>query len=306
MTRPVSRRSAPVGSSSVPYSELGQYLMARRRATSPAAVGLPTGGHRRVPGLRREEVAALAGVNVDYYARLERGSETHPSSQTLSALARVFGLDDDARDHIHRLSGVEPALTRRHHAQAADVRLLALIDEWASTPALVLNGALDVLAYNSLGRALYRSFSSLENLAAAVFLDPQARRLYVDWESVAADTVATLRLAWGGSQAGDRPRVVVDSLRRGSPTFDALWQDHQVHTKGTGTKTFDDPAAGRFTLHVHTFHAPSGSASSDQMLVVYSADESARSREALHLLTMMATEVRGDVVRASSRSRTAL
>ena len=185
---------------------IGEYLRARRELIQPAEVGLPRlTGRRRVPGLRREEVAMLAGVSADYYVRLEQGRDQHPSAQVLDALARALQLDDDAIAHLHSLAA--PAVRRRRRPSPRPERvpaaILQLIASWHETPAYVY-GHMDVLAANPLATALAPYYTPGENLVRATFLDPRLRDRYEDWHRAAATVVAALR-ALVGPDADDPP-----------------------------------------------------------------------------------------------------
>ncbi len=181
-------------------SELGEFLRARRAQRSPRDAGLPYAGKRRVAGLRREEVAVLAGVNVDYYTRLEQGRESHPSAQVLDALCRALDLDPDAREHLHRLAGTTPDGGPAPVPRTVSPELRQLMDGYTTTPAFVLDRNLDVLASNALADALFAPFDPADNLARMVFLDPVARQFYARWEWTAQATVANLRMAAGSTR----------------------------------------------------------------------------------------------------------
>jgi transcriptional regulator with XRE-family HTH domain len=187
-------------------NSLGQFLRARRELLRPEDFGLPAQPRRRVPGLRREELALLAGVSADYYIRLEQGRDQHPSAQVLDALARALDLDDEATAHLHELARPVP---RRQRAAARPERvnpdLQRLLDTWVHTPATVLGRRMDVLAHNALARALYQDFTTGTNLLRAIFLDPATQQFYADWDRVARDTVAALRASSGIDLDDPRP-----------------------------------------------------------------------------------------------------
>lgn len=263
---------------------LGDFLRARRGDVSPATAGLPTSGVRRVPGLRREEVALLAGVSADYYVRLEQGRERHPSAQVVDALARALRLAPDAREHLHRLAGLTPRTVPTYAPEQVDPQLRHLLDMWPANPALVLGRAYDVLAENALGAAL---FGPTANLAFKVFLDPSARSFYPDWPTAAASTAAGLRLASGAAPHDPVLSRVVTTLLRESPDFRALWSRHDARAKAAGTKSLLHPEVGPLTLTMQTFDVR---AAPGQELVVYHAAPGSRSAEALTLLgTLTAT-----------------
>ena len=177
-------------------NRLGEYLRARREQARPEDFGLADLGRRRVPGLRREELAMLAGISADYYVRLERGRDRHPSEQVLEALARVLGLDDDAAAYLAELARPTPP-RRRRAVPPERVRpsVERLLQRWTDTPAFVLGQFMDVLAYNELAGALHSGFAHERNMVRVLFLDPASRDVYPDWDDAALEAVATLRAA---------------------------------------------------------------------------------------------------------------
>ncbi|GCB94400.1 transcriptional regulator [Streptomyces noursei] len=235
-------------------NELGQFLLARRSRLSPADVGLPRSRGRRVSGLRREEVAVLAGVSADYYARLEQGRERHPSGQVVDALARALHLDADACWHAYRLAGLVPA-PRTSSACEDQVapELLRLMDAFPAAVAYVINRRLDVLASNALADALLSPLADPRCMARSLFCDPAARELFADWHTVACDTVAALRLAHGHERHDPHMSALIDGLRAESEEFAALWSRQDVARLGSKTKTFRHPQAGLLTLVYQTF-----------------------------------------------------
>ncbi|MCI2240497.1 helix-turn-helix transcriptional regulator [Paenibacillus sp. TRM 82003] len=265
-------------------SPLGDYLRGRRAAVRPADVDLPAHGPRRVPGLRREEVAVLAGVSADYYVRLEQGRERSPSPQVLGALADALALDGDGRQHLFRLAGLAP----RPPAPAperADPALRQLLDAWPGTPALLLGRTYDVLAANRLGSALFSGFPRSGNLVEEVFLDPAARTFYVDWPAAAASTVAGLRLLEGTPGGDPRARELVHRLSRQSAEFAELWDRNEARGKSAEVKRFAHPHVGPLTLGVQTFDVRSAPG---QQLVVYHAEPGSVSAQSLALLGSLA------------------
>ncbi|GHC81644.1 transcriptional regulator [Nocardiopsis terrae] len=260
---------------------LARFLRARRDATPPESAGLRGNTRRRVPGLRREEVAMLADVSVDYYVRLEQGRETGPSAQVLDSLADALALDDDGRGHLYRLAGLAPRPRADLVGGRVDPHLLRLMDSWAGTPALIVNAAYDVLARNVLGDALFCGFAVSRNLLEKVFLDPASRSFYADWRLAAENSVAGIRLAEGRAPEHPRIRAVVDGLVGASPEFARLWARNQARGKRMEVKEFVHPAVGELTLWMHTFDVAQAPG---QQLLCYQAEPGSRSAEALALL----------------------
>ena len=266
---------------------VAEFLRARRAEVRPSEVGLPGHGLRRVAGLRREEVAVLASVSVDYYTRLEQGREAHPSVEVLEALARTLGLDDDARLHLFRLGGHVTGPDERAGRQPVSPELLRLMDRWRETPAIVVDRTLDVLAGNPIGLALFEDFAQPGNLVRMVFLDPVARRFYADWDPVAERTVASLRVAAGIDPDDPRLRALVAELEDASPPFRELWAKQQVRGKGRESKRLRHGAVGELTLSYQAFGVRSAPG---QELLVYEAEPGTVSAENLALLgTLVAT-----------------
>ncbi|PRY13487.1 helix-turn-helix domain-containing protein [Kineococcus rhizosphaerae] len=266
-------------------SALGDFLRARRAAVSPAEAGLPAGTRRRVPGLRRSEVALLAEISVEYYVRLEQGRERGPSPAVLDALAAALRLTRDGAEHLYRLAGLAPA-PLDVGPERVDPRLTTLLAAWPGTPAVVLGRALDVLAANDLAEELFGGFPTTRNLVEFVFLAPQARTLYPDWNVVARNTVAAFRLADGAHPGDPRLRAVREALRD-SEEFTRLWDRHDARGKTAERKRFAHPRAGEFTLDVQTFDVRDGAG---QQLAVYHAAPGTPSADALTLLGMLAAQ----------------
>ena len=265
--------------------ELGTYLRARRASVDPGQVGLARNGIRKVSGLRREEVAVLAAVSVDYYARLEQGRERRPSRPVLHAIADALRLDDEAREHLFGLAGLSAPARDFREPLAAAPELLQLIEAWAHTPALVLTPVLDVLGANALARALFAGLEITDNLARAVFLDPDAERFYPQWDRVAASTVAALRTAEVSDPASPRLEELVEELGGASDTFTALWAQHVARGKRHEVKRFDHPDVGVIELSYQTFDIQG---SPRQSLVVYQAEPKSTSEQRLSLLGSLA------------------
>lgn len=262
---------------------LGEHLAARRALIDPVTTGLALGsGRRRVPGLRREEVAVLAGVSVDYYRRLEQGRERNPSPAVLEALARALALADDAREHLHRLAGTPArgtaAVVVRPRVSA---HLQGLLQLWLLQPAFVLGPALDVLAANALATALFEGFGPADNVARMAFLDPHGRSFFVDLDRARLSCVASLRHA--GTAAPDDAHVdeVVAGLLDASPEFSALWARHDARGKGVETKRLHHPTVGALTLTSQVFDVRGAPG---QELVVWSTPPGSASAASLVML----------------------
>ncbi|RWZ54831.1 XRE family transcriptional regulator [Labedella populi] len=263
-------------------SDLGAFLTARRAALAPDDVGVRWSGVRRVPGLRREEVALLAGVSVDYYARLEQGRERHPSLSVLDALCRALDLDEDARGHLLRLADVAPGSTApAPGTERVDPSLLAVMDAWPDTPAFVFNRRLDILACNALAGALYSDFERVDNLARMIFLDPVGAVFFADWRRSAESSVANLRLALGFDAHDAATLVLVDELAAGSGAFADLWSGNDARGKTREAKTFVHSDVGPMTLEFNAFDVRSAPG---QQLIVYRAEPGSPSDHALKML----------------------
>jgi transcriptional regulator with XRE-family HTH domain len=270
---------------------IGEYLRARRDLVQPQDVGIPdSGSRRRVRGLRREEVAMLAGVSSDYYVRLEQGRDQHPSQQVLDALARALRLDDDATAHLHRLAN-PPTRRRRKTPRPEKVPagILQLIESWSQTPAYVHSRYLDVLAANPLATALAPYYAKGENLVRAAFLDPRVRDMYRDWELATENTVAALRALVGPDVDDPRLNELVGELSVRSDRFRQLWARHDVRPKRSGTARFDHPLVGPLDLSDERLPIPG---TDRQTLVVFHAASGSVSAQALTLLASTAAEER--------------
>jgi transcriptional regulator with XRE-family HTH domain len=271
-----------------PSSALGDYLRARRALVRPEDVGLRTSGRRRVPGLRREELAMLAGISPDYYLRLEQGRGHTPSAQVLDALANALKLDDPATAHLHAISrSSAPAGPDSPERAPHSVELL--LASWPTTPAFVHGRRLDVLAANAAASALVPGvLTPGVNLVRAMFLDPSVRTLFDDWERVAASAVARLRGVVGADVDDPQLRTLVDELSGSSEDFRRLWERHDVGVVVLPTRTLHHPLVGRIDLLIETFSITSADG---QLLVVDHAEPGSPSERALSRLSRLAGSV---------------
>ncbi len=267
--------------------ELREFLRLRRARLTPETVGLDPGdGHRRVPGLRREELARLAGVSVDYYVRLEQGRNASVSASVLDAIARALQLDEHERAHLFDLAKPATAAARRRSPRPQRVRPgVRLLLDTLPTPAFVLGRRLDVLATNRLARALLCDFDALppaeRNHARWIFLDPATRELYVDWETIARENVAMLRLDAGRNPDDQELSALIGELTIKSPEFAGWWARHEVMRRSHGSKRYHHPVVGPLTISYEALPIPDDP---DQTLFVYSAEPGTPSAEALALL----------------------
>ncbi|MFC5824218.1 helix-turn-helix transcriptional regulator [Nonomuraea insulae] len=269
---------------------LAEFLRSARGRLSPHEAGLdePLLGRRRVSGLRREELARLAGVSVDYYTRLEQGRSRSASPEVLDALATALHLGDAEREHLHLLARPRPAQRRRRprpqRLHPATWRLLETL-ETARRPAFVLGRRLDVLAHNRLAGRLITDFRALpaaeRNQARFVFLDPHARELYRNWAAVAADTAAMLRRDAGRHPDDPALSALVGDLSIHSREFRRYWSDNKVHQRTTGSKDYHHPLVGDLTI---TYQALTPADDPDQTLFIYDTEPGSPSETALHLL----------------------
>jgi transcriptional regulator with XRE-family HTH domain len=275
--------------------ELGEFLKSRRARLRPDDLELPSFGRRRVPGLRRAELAQLAGVSVDYYVRLEQGRAGQPSEGVLDALGRALRLDDTEWAHLHDLS--RPGRGRRREPPPERVRpevrrLMGALDS-TSTPAMVIGRRADVLAWNETAAALVADWGTLppeqRNAARHVFLDEGARELYPDWEEGARATVAYLRLAAGRHADDPALAELIGELSMKSEEFRRWWPRHDVQEKTHGTKRFMHPIVGPLTL---AYESLTLAGDGDQTLVVYTAEPGSGSETALRLLGAAAQPAR--------------
>jgi transcriptional regulator with XRE-family HTH domain len=265
-------------------NELGAFLRAHRARIEPADVGLPGGGDRRVAGLRREEVAVLAGVSVDYYTRLEQGRERNPSAQVLDAIGRALELGADARGHSFRLAGLNPDLAPYGSRDLVHPALLELLDSFPGAAAYVLSPAFDVLATNAIAAALLSPFSGMTNMVRVLFRHPRARVVFAEWPTLMENVVHALRLNAGHYPDDPRIRALVEELSRISPEFRALWQDQNVRGLTRMFKVFVHPDVGRVELTYQTFDVRDAPG---QQLLVGTPEPGGRSAEAIAYLGSM-------------------
>lgn len=265
---------------------LGAFLRAHRAALDPAELGLPAGvTRRRVDGLRREELAQLAGISVDYYTRLEQDRGRNVSDSVLDALARALRLTADEHAYLHNLAA--PARRRQSPPRRRKVRpeLLTLLHSMHDVPAYVFGRALDVLAWNRLGGKLAHDMDAVppgeRNMARLFFLDENTRVLYPDWKRLVAEVAANLRAEAG--RYPDDPDIValVGELSMKSDAFRRLWVRQSVKEKTHGEKRIVNPIVGELTLHYETLRLPDDS---DQLLATYTAEPGSASENALRML----------------------
>jgi len=276
-------------------NDLREFLSSRRARIKPEQAGLPTfGGTRRVPGLRREEVALLAGVSVDYYTRLERGHASGVSETVLEALARALQLDDAERAHLFDLARGRRTTTRARRSSPRQVRpgIQRMLDAMTGAPAYVRNGRMDILAANRLGFALYSELYAdprrQVNSARFAFLDPRASTFFVDWERVAEDVVAVLRGEAGRNPYDRDLSDLVGELSTQSDEFRIRWAKHNVRYHDTGSKRLHHPIVGdlELTYEALTFRADSG-----LTMFSYTAEPGSKSEESLSLLASWAATI---------------
>lgn len=260
---------------------LGGYLRARRAVVTPEQAGLPAGANRRVPGLRREEVAMLAGISADYYLRLERGRDKNPSPQVLDALARVLHLDELEHEYLLGLAAPRPRPKRRAKPERVPARLHQLLAA-LQIPAFVEGRAFDVLASNRLAVALSPRLQPGYNRLRSLLLDPEEQAFQQDWTRSTEGFIAAFRKSIGDDI--DHPRFVelVGELALSSERFRTLWARHDVRNLDGGTTTVHHPTVGE--LHLHRDKLPVD----DVLLVLYYADQDSESDEKLRLLASAA------------------
>jgi transcriptional regulator with XRE-family HTH domain len=263
---------------------LGEYLRARRELVDPADAGLRVLGVRRTPGLRREEVATLAGISADNYLRLEQGRDRNPSPQVLEALARVFGLDATATQYLLSLSAARPATPRRPRREVVPAGIRQLLGA-LELPAFVENRMFDVLAANRLATALSPCIRPGCNRLRSVFLDPGERDLYPDWEQATGGLVASFRASLGADAGDPRIAQLVGELSLASEQFRRLWARHDVKALAGAPARIRHPQVGMLELRREKL--PIGE-SGGQLLVIYHAEPGSDSARSLARLGSLA------------------
>jgi transcriptional regulator with XRE-family HTH domain len=282
-------------------NELTEFLQSCRARRQPADLGLtPVGGRRRVPGLRREELAQAAALSVDYYVRLEQGRVRNPSESVVDALATALGLDRSERQHLHNLA--RPRRAEPAAPPAVRPLLQAMLDA-TQLPAAIYSRRSDVLAWNDLAAALVTDFAALppreRNMARLVFLHPDVARRYADWPGKARELVAQLRLATGAAPDDTELAALVGELSVKSPEFARLWATHRVREKTRGSHRYRHPVVGELTLHYESFRLPDAP---DQSLVWQAAEPGSPDEETLRLLaSWIAQDARLDRVNPQLR-----
>ena len=270
-------------------AQIREFLTTRRARITPQQAGLPVydSGRRRVTGLRREEAALLAGVSIEYYIRLERGTATGVSEGVIDGVTHALQLDDAERAHLVdllRAAGTVRPLRRRAVRPHVPATVQRVLDSMFATPAFVLNARHDVLDANALGRALFSPMytdPNGPNSARFVFLDPRAVDFFRDWDKVANDVVAMLRAEAGRDPYDRQLSDLIGELSTRSDEFRRRWAAHNVRTHTTGAKRFHHPVVGDLDLEFDTFAV---GADPGQMLVTYTAEPGSRSQDALNLL----------------------
>jgi transcriptional regulator with XRE-family HTH domain len=282
----VDRRNGWTGQSRrMERREFAAFLRVRRERIDPRELGLPVTGRRRTPGLRREEVAQLAGLSVDYYTRLEQGRDLQPSAAVVESLAHALRLGPAERDHLFQLGRREPAPRRTPEAETVRPSVCRVLAALEPNPAFLISRRTDVLAWNRPCTALLTDFGQLpperRNMAILVFLDPRSREVYGDWEQVAREMVGVLRGSAGRHPRDRQLHALIERLSADSADFLRHWTRHDVQEKTTGSKEFRHPAVGRFNLDYEVLLPPG---ESDQNLIVYTAPAGSVGQAALDTL----------------------
>ena len=283
-----------VNSDSDVRGDIRQFLMSRRARITPEQAGLPNyGSRRRVPGLRREEVALLAGISIEYYTRLERGNARGISDQVIDSLGRVLQLDEVEHAHLIDLIHSSTTAKQRIRTSAPQLRrsIGQVLDAMTGAAAFVRNARLDVLGANHLGRALYSPLYDnpelAANLARFVFLDPQAASFYRNWDGIARDAVGSLRAQAARARNDRQLSQLIGDLSIHSEPFRSLWAAHDVKYYRSGTQPFCHPAVGNLDLDYDALEIP---ADPGLTIVAYTATSGSAARDRLDLLISWATE----------------
>lgn len=261
---------------------LGQFLRSRRERLSPAAAGLPSAGRRRVPGLRRDEIASLAGVSLSYYSRLEQARELNPSLRVLEALARVLQLGDEDRRELFRLA--QPAVRRTKspfRVERVRPHLRQLIESWTRTPAFIIGHAQDLLATNALADALYRDFAQHDNVLRMLFLDPAAKTFYKNAQRAKHRAVADLQQAAASTPEDPRILELVGELSVRSGEFRSLWARDHTRVPPFEVKQVYHSGVGDLELRHEALNIRS---TPGQQLVILQAEPGSPSADGLTLL----------------------
>jgi hypothetical protein len=275
-----------------PANDLGDFLRSRRDAVTPEDAGIPSWGQRRVPGLRRAELAQIAGISVNYYTRLEQGQSTNASDAIIDALARALNLDEAERTHLYELARPGPAKRRRAaRSEVPNPGAVTLLNSMPTVPALLLGRRNDILAWNPLGHALFAGHlkftapdgpATRPNQLRLLFLDPHTHELHRDWADEAALAVASLRYV-AAQYPDDRLLAeLIGDLSMHSPEFAQLWAKHDVRLCSSGIKRLHHPQVGALDLHYEALHLPD---SNGQRLLTHTAIAGSASADALQLLT---------------------
>jgi transcriptional regulator with XRE-family HTH domain len=271
---------------------LADFLRAKRRLLEPATVGIPAHGRRQVPGLRREELAMLAGISADYYTRLEQGRDQHPSAQVLDALASALQLDHDSTRHLHQLAQQRPARAPRRQRDNVDPTLSELIDNWPLNPAYISNKFWDVLISNPLAATVHPCYRPGHNLLRHLFLDRAAQDFYLNWHDLARSAVAALHAAAADDPTHPRLIELVGELSVRSSSFAQLWPRHDIHAKTRAIKHLHHPMVGPLALTATTL-VISGTPS--HQLVVFQAQQGTPDHDKLTALnTLISTPPNSD------------
>lgn len=258
---------------------LGEFLRARRALVDPQRSGLPTIGRRRTPGLRREEVALLAGVSTHYYIRLEQGRNVNPSPPVLEALARVLELDGEARAHLYGMVMGPPSRRPARPPRREGVRpeLQRLLERWSGEAVVLVDRYQHVLYANALASALNPGFAVGRNVVQDALLDPRVRDAYADLEAVVCGAVSRLRASAGSDLTDPVLHRLVEELSATSPDFPRLWDRHEVQQRPHGTRRFTRPQGGPITVAFESFPVPG---TEGHVLYVYFAGPSGADQDA--------------------------